>query len=438
MTRLEERQGPAAQGPNGGAVELRRQLNRTWYAFLAHHPHPRPIQVRAAAPILEGRPVLLASATASGKTEAYAAPLVERWFERCARGEPKILIVGPTRALVNDLARRLEGPLRRCGIGLLRRTGDHPNDLTAEAAGVIVTTPESLDSVLSRHPRWLGSTGSVVLDELHVLQGTPRGDQLLCLLERLERVVVALGGPAPQRIAATATAANPEEVAARYLGQGAVVLCEESQRDFDLHLADCTSPAEMLKSLAERCRALGARKVLCFMPSRQEAEIYGAKLLGRPPFQTRVFVHHGSLSRQERERVEKAFLKAPSALCLATNTLELGIDIGDVDMVALFGAPPEVSSFLQRIGRGNRRGGRCQVLGLCRHPGEHQRMAHLGECAAEGRLYVDPDRPFRSVAVQQIFSLLFQNPRRQIALAPLVERLPAWLELDCHALERIL
>ncbi len=405
-------------------TDLRASLPRTWYAFLARHHRPRPIQVQAAAPILEGRSVLLASATASGKTEAYAAPLAERWLDDLRAGTLRVLIVSPTRALVNDLARRLELPLRRCGVGLQRRTGDHPEPLAGSSCGFLVTTPESLDSLLARHARPLGSVRAVVLDELHVLEGTARGDQLRLLLERLERVVKALGGPAPQRLAATATVGRAAQVARCFLGPEAVLAQVEAPRDLELQVRPMLCRDDLRQALTEACATSGSRKVLAFVPSRAEAEDLAAVLAGQPPFGSAVQVHHGSLSRQERERVEQALLRAPAALCLATPTLEVGIDIGDVDLVALVGPPPDVTSFLQRIGRGNRRTGACRVLGLARSAGETVRFQHLAECARAGRL-LSPDRPFRSsVLVQQAFSLLFQNPGRFLTAQACAQRLP--------------
>lgn len=421
-------------------TDLRALLPRTWYAFLARHPRPRPIQVEAAPPILAGMPVLLASATASGKTEAYTAPLTELWFDDMRAGRLRVLIVSPTRALVNDLYRRLEHPLKRCGVSLQRRTGDHPEPLEGSGAGLVITTPESLDSLLSRHARHLGDVRAVVLDELHVLEGTARGDQLRVLLERLERVVKALGGPVVQRLAATATLGRAEEVAGEFLGPSAVLARVEAPRELEVDIRLLRSMQDLHPAVVDACHAFGSRKVLAFVPSRADAEDLAASLAGHPPFHSAVMVHHGSLSRQERERVEKAFLQAPAALCFATPTLEVGIDIGDVDLVALLGPPADVTSFLQRIGRGNRRTGMCRVLGLARSEGEQARFAHLAECARSGRL-LSPHRPFRSsVLVQQCFSLIFQNPHRFVSAEALSSRLPEELaaRFDAFRCEELL
>lgn len=364
--------------------------------------------------------MLLAAPTATGKTEAYAAPLVERYLDDLKQNLLRVLIVSPTRALVNDLHRRLEGPAGKLQVRLERRTGDHPKSLENAPVGVLLTTPESLDSMLARNPRWLGPVRAVVLDELHVLEGTPRGDQLRCLLVRLEKVVQALGGPGLQLVGATATLGHPEEVARRYLGPGAQVVQVPGQRKLEAQLAQMES-SEDVRAALERA---GGKKVLLFAGSRREAEQLGSDLRGQAPFRSHVFVHHGSLSRQERERVEKAFLKAPTALCVATTTLELGIDIGDVDLVALAAPPAEVAGVLQRIGRGNRRTGDTRVLALYEGPGRKERLEHLLECARTGRLLA-PQIPFSpAVLVQQAFSLCYQNPNRFLSAEALFGRLP--------------
>lgn len=399
---------------------MRDRLPRTYYAFLARHPRLTAIQQQGIEPIAAGRPVLLSAPTATGKTEAYAAPLVERHLDDLRRPVLRVLIVSPTRALVNDLYRRLEVPCGKLQVRLERRTGDHPKSLENAPAGVLLTTPESLDSMLARNPRWLGDVRAMVLDELHVLEGTPRGDQLRCLLLRLSRVVSSLGGPELQRVAATATMGHPEEVARRYLGPGAVVVKVPGQRKLQAQLALMRQTEDVRQALEKA----GGKKVLLFAGSRREAEQIGGELRGQAPFRSHVLVHHGSLSRQERERVEKAFLKAPTALCVATTTLELGIDIGDVDLVALAAPPAEVAGVLQRIGRGNRRTGETRVLGLYEGPGRKERLEHLLECARMGRLLA-PQVPFSpAVLVQQAFSLCYQNPNRFLTAEALFSRLP--------------
>ncbi len=408
---------------------MRELLHSTWYAFFAHYRSLREIQEKAIGPILEGRSVLLASATASGKTEAYMAPLCERWIGDMRQGILRVAVVCPTKALTNDLLRRLQNPCQRCGIKICLRTGDHPRSLEGSASGVLLTTLESFDSLISRHPRELLSLRAVVADELHVLEGSARGDQLAVLLSRLQKMVTSISDGSLQRIAATATIDYHDHIARKYLGEDALVVQVPQGRPIRLWTLDMPelNVHALIRYMLRFCRQYELRKFLFFVPSRALAEELGAALRGKPPFINAVFVHHGSLSTEERERVEHAFLNSNLALCLATNTLEVGIDIGDVDMVVIWGPPTEVSGFLQRLGRGNRRSEFCRVLAVVSCEAERLRFRHLLECAENQRLlsYVPPFRA--SVLVQQAFSMTLQNPKGFITAKAMWERLPGYL-----------
>jgi ATP-dependent Lhr-like helicase len=425
--------------------QLRGLLARTWYPFLGRFPQPTDIQREAIPAILAGEAVLLASPTATGKTEAYAAPLIERLL-REKWASPAVVIVSPTRALANDLFRRLQAPLDALRVPLGRRTGDYAQWDEQKPDAVVVTTPESLDSLLARRPQALKTVRAVVLDELHVVHGTARGDQLAVLMTRLERLVMGVAAqaaaagramPLPlQRIAATATAGGLERVAERYLGRRArlVHTLEQRQIEADLVPVRPDHEAEDIMTWLREARgkdAEGARKVLIFANSRAEVENLGAACSGKPPFGREVFVHHASLSQNERERVEKRFLDAPGALCFATMTLELGIDIGDIDRVGLVGPPPDVASLLQRVGRGNRRRwDTTRVACFYASAGQRARFEHLLACARTG-LVGEASTVFRpSVLVQQAWSLAFQNRARWVDAKSLVERLPPWLESE--------
>ncbi len=445
--------------PDAGPDEqvIKDRLQRTWYAFYGRFPHLRPIQRLATGPLLAGRPVLVSAPTATGKTEALLAPLVERLLaarsdalraggpprarhDASTLGGPRLLVVSPTRALCNDLRRRLDGPLRALGVSLGLKTGDDPNPRgldRGEGPAVLVTTPESLDSLLARRPATLRDVGAVVLDELHLLAGTSRGDQLRVLLARLDRVAAA----PVQRAGASATPAHPQEVADDYLGAGArVVRDPTAPRPIDAELAFAYQLPHAVDTIAAWVRGRPGSKVLVFTNSRNEAEQLGGALGARlPTGAVPVWTHHGSLARPERLRVERAFIAAPSGVCVATMTLELGIDIGDVDGVVLVAPPPNVRSLVQRVGRGGRRGQGVAVLGLCADDWERTRFEHLLACAAQGRLF-DEEIAFRpSVLVQQALGLTMQNPKHFVTPKALHQRLPPsvasqWSQGDCEDL----
>lgn len=408
---------------------MRDLLRNTWYAFFAHYNSLREIQEQAVAPILQGRSVLLASATASGKTEAYMAPLCERWFSDMRQGILRIVVICPTKALTNDLQRRLDAPCARCGIKICLRTGDHPRSIEGVNCGVLLTTLESFDSMLSRHPRTLTTLRAVVADELHVLEGSARGDQLAVLLSRLEKMALSLPNGELQRLAATATIDSHERIAAKYLGENALIVRVPQSRPIRMWMLSMPQVNTIIlrEKMMEYCRDNHLRKFLFFVPSRALAEQLAGGMRGLPPFGNAVFVHHGSLSTAERERVERSFLNSHHALCLATNTLEVGIDIGDVDMVVLWGPPADVSSFMQRLGRGNRRSAYCRVLAVVSNEAERLRLGHLLQCA-EQQMLLGSQPPFRfSVVIQQAFSMTLQNPKRFITAKAIWQRLPLFL-----------
>jgi ATP-dependent Lhr-like helicase len=375
--------------------DLRKLLPRTYHVFFGRFQALTEIQARGIPPITAGRDVLLCAPTAAGKTEAYAAPLVERVLHG-PRHPLSVLIVSPTRALANDLKRRLESRMLDAGVRFGRVTGEHKERVDGNLPEVVVTTPEAFDALLARRCEAIRSVRAVVLDEIHILDGTPRGDQVRFLLHRLDRLI----GGAVQKVAVSATVADAYGLSGRYLNDAEIV-CASGQRKIRARAFPGTSVAEIAAHL-EAIAGAGFRKVLAFCNSRKDVEWYAASLReARIPFGKKVFPHHGSLARRERERSERLFLEAPAALCLATLTLELGIDIGTIDYVFLLGVPPSVSSLLQRIGRGSRRGSEIRVGYACADEGERFLYRVLLERGARGDLCSDPYAPRPSVILQQ-------------------------------------
>ncbi|MBS2039465.1 DEAD/DEAH box helicase [bacterium] len=400
---------------------MRSLLPKTYYPFFARFRHPSPIQERAAAPLLEGRSVLLVSATASGKTEAFIAPLIERFFAALKSGERHLLLVCPTRALVNDAARRLQAPLKACGLELRRRTSDASENPEEQPAALWITTPEGFDSLLCRQARWLGRTAAVILDEIHLLYGSPRGTQVACLLERLDWVCRALKTPLPQRVGATATASQPRLIADNFLGPQATVIEEGSPRSLRAHYHEWVDFDNLRDTLADLSKG---HKVLLFASSRAEAEEAAANLRGLPPFGSHVYVHHSSLSRRLRLTAEQAFLRQSCALLCSTTTMEVGVDVGDIDWVVLLHPPEDRLGFVQRVGRSGRRGGAAQVVACYRQAGERMRYQYFLERAQAPAMSTGPAPAHESTVVQQALSLLFQNPRKAIQPAAVLARLP--------------
>jgi ATP-dependent Lhr-like helicase len=403
---------------------VKAQLVHTWPFFFARHGRFTAVQQQAIPPILDGHDTLVISATASGKTEAVLAPLLERYWTQASRPQPPgaltLLYICPTRALVRDLYNRLQLPLADARISLAMKTGDTGPVDSERPPSLLLTTPESLDALLIRAPRLFIPVQAAVLDEIHLFDKTPRGDHLRCLLARLERIRNYANPEvtSAQRVALSATVADPKGVAERYLQPPEVITNVPGRR----HITADIHPLYDLSELAIALGQRAAQKSLLFCNTREEVEQTAAYLRRHLPHHAEVFVHYSNLDAQVRQEVESRFAEAAVAICVCTSTLELGIDIGSVDDIVLLGAPHNLTSFLQRIGRGGRRKGGTRVLCLPKSPGEWARFeAMLG--LAEGRRPLSEEpaayafRP--SVLVQQIFSLIQQNPTGAVRIADL-------------------
>ncbi len=447
---------------------IRTLLEHTWHSFYGKFGRLRPIQRVATEPICRGKNVLVGAPTASGKTEAVLAPMVERLLQ--VGREPAtetdghehglhLMVVTPTRALARDLRRRLRGPVEACGLTVGIKTGDTSSPDPKNLPDLLCTTPESLDSLLARHPSIIRQLSGLMLDEVHLLDGSARGDQLQALLSRCRQIK---GDETLQLCGASATLADGETLAHRYLSGDAVFLepssapsgtelvdqrgrapdeSSEQQRPLEAELLPASKLEDATRIIADIFRGGEARKLLVFANARAQVEDLTAHLREEPLLRDRVVSHHGSLSRSERLRAENELRDAPAAICVATMTLEVGIDIGDVDRAILVGVPPDVSSLLQRIGRSNRRDEVTRVTCLYQGDFEKLRMTHLLECATRGSLFAE-DVPFRPTVIpQQALSLLYQNPKRWIDAGALHARLPErattlWDRVDCREILR--
>ncbi len=414
--------------------EVKAAIPHTWPLFFTRHGRFTPIQQQAIPLILNGRDTLLIAATAAGKTEAVIAPLLERHWPRLTQSPISnltILYICPTRALVRDLYQRLREPLAGSGIALGWKTGDAPFLDVERSPAILITTPESTDSLLTRAPRLFAGLHTIVLDEIHLFDNAPRGDQIRCLLPRIERIRQYADPDAGfmQRIALSATVPDPEGIARRYLRDGVIVSAPGGRR-IEAEIAPLYDLAELVNALGRRA----AQKTLLFCNSRDEVEETAVYLRRHLPHHAEIFVHYSNLDAKMRLEVETRFAAASTAVCVSTSTLELGIDIGSVDDVALLGAPPDLTSFLQRIGRGSRRAAHTRVLCLPKSPGEWARFEALLQLAevqetGDWRLEIgdsqspisnlqSPQYAFRpSVLIQQIFSLIKQSPTGSVRRA---------------------
>ncbi len=410
-------------------------------AFYGRFESLREAQQAAIEPILAGRNVILSSGTGSGKTEAVTAPLMSRLWREAAKTDALVLLyIAPTKALVNDLEKRLYQPLYSLGLRVGVRHGDRDDLASGQRAHVLVTTPESLDVMLFRKDAALSSVRAVAIDEVHLLYNTQRGLQLSILLQRLRD---RLGEPF-QWAALSATIGDLSDVHGFLAGnhESPVFLSYPSHRTIDAqvrHIGAETGFLDLVRKLADG----RPTKLLVFANSRRECERLAGILQHDPSLRHAVFAHYSSLSPEVRLDTEKKFAASDTAICLATSTLELGIDIGDIDAVLLWGVPGGVESFLQRIGRGNRRAHKTNAVCLVSDASESVgwdalRFASLVDAARNGEL--PRCRPYElyGAVAQQVLSVIASDGGRFTRVADLCQLVRHKPHLDRPTVESIL
>jgi ATP-dependent Lhr-like helicase len=317
----------------------------------------RPLQEHAIGPVLAGKNCLLLAPTAGGKTEAAVLPILSRMLSEDWRGL-SVLYVCPIRALLNNLEERLSfyaGLVgRTCGLWHGDVAQAAKSRTLAEPPDILLTTPESLEALLisRRTDRFFffGSVKSIIVDEIHAFADDDRGWHLLAVLERIRHITEL----DMQRIGLSATVGNPEKLL-HWLAGGStresvlVALPGAPPADAEVTIdfvGNLRNAANVLKILHR------GEKRLVFCDSRARTEELATYLRSEG---VSTFVSHSSLSAEQRRDAETAFREARDCVIVATSTLELGIDVGDLDRVIQLDAPGTVASFLQRLGRTGRR-----------------------------------------------------------------------------------
>ncbi|MDX3547195.1 DEAD/DEAH box helicase [Streptomyces europaeiscabiei] len=384
-------------------------------------PGLRALQQAAITPLMDGADALLLAPTAGGKTEAALFPLLSKMGENRWPGT-SVLYVCPLKALLNNLLPRLESYTSWLGRTAALWHGDvsqtRRRTILRNRPDILLTTPESLESMLVSahvdHHAFFSGLRAIVVDEIHAFAGDDRGWHLLAVLERLERVA----GRPVQRIGLSATVGNPEELLKWLQGahadtRTAQVVAPRAPRpntttehraeDIQLdYVGSLDNAAKVIASLHQ------GEKRLVFCESRRQVEHLGEKLRAKG---VTTFLSHASLSADERRRAEEAFAEARDCVIIATSTLELGIDVGDLDRVIQIDAPSTVAAFLQRLGRTGRRPGstrNCLFLTL----DEEGLLAAAGLLLQWSRGWVEPVEPPpepRHIVAQQVLALCLQE-----------------------------
>ena len=394
---------------------------------LLHHvvntlgwPGLRPLQEAAVGPILRGDDALLLAPTAGGKTEAASFPVLTRAANEGWRGM-SVLYVCPLRALLNNLEPRLQTYAewlgRRAELWHGDTTQGRRQAILKNPPDVLLTTPESLEAMLvstkvnpSEH---FANVRAIVVDEVHAFAGDDRGWHLLAVLERVEK----LAGHPIQRIGLSATVGNPHDLLHWLQGSGSgtrpsTVVAPDVATNGGRPPGDVT--LDHVGSLSNAAKLISmlhvGEKRLVFCESRREVEELAHSLRERD---VTTFVSHSSLSIDERRQAEQAFAEARDCVIVSTSTLELGIDVGDLDRVIQINAPRSVASFLQRLGRTGRRPGSTRNA-LFLTTTDDGLLQAAGLLLLWSRGYVEPvtapPSP-RHIAAQQIFALCLQEHR---------------------------
>ncbi len=353
--------------------------------FTGRFAEPTAPQSLGWAQIAEGRDTLIAAPTGSGKTLAAFLWSINGLIQAAGDGrlenKTTVVYVSPLKALGNDIQKNLQEPLaaiQRLAIEQLNslpeirvmvRSGDTParerNLMIRKPPHILITTPESLYILLTaeRSRQFLRTASTVIVDEIHAVAGDKRGSHLAVSLERLD----ALAGRRLQRIGLSATQKPIEEIARLLIGTGretrdgrpdCAIVDVGHQRPWDLSIQvpdqplGPMTPQEMWAEIYERIGQLvyQHRTTLIFVNTRRLVERVAHQLTSRLG-EGKVAAHHGSLSRRTRLEAEQKLKSGEVPVVVATASLELGIDIGHVDLVIHLGAPRALTTLLQRVGR---------------------------------------------------------------------------------------
>jgi ATP-dependent Lhr-like helicase len=422
--------------------------------------------------IAAGEDVLIAAPTGSGKTlAAFLAcldDLVRRGYEAPLPDHTAILYVSPLKALSNDVHRNLEAPLAELAaraalhgetfpeIRVAVRTGDTPAGERAKMAKkpphILVTTPESLFILLTtvKGRAALGQLRTVIVDEIHAIAGDKRGAHLALSLERLDRLVVQTAGRAPVRVGLSATQRPIERIARLLVGARRALpyIADAGHRrelDLAIEITDdelgAVASNEQFDRVYDRIAELVTqhRSTIVFVNTRRLVERAAAALEQRLG-EEHVVAHHGSMSRELRLAAEHKLKHGQVKCAVATASLELGIDVGAVDLVVQLGSPRSIATLLQRVGRsGHHLGGtpKGRLFALTRD--------QLIECAAlvrgvrRGNLdEIELREAPLDILAQQIVAICAAEDIAEAELAALVRGATPYATLPADRFEQVM
>jgi ATP-dependent Lhr-like helicase len=342
------------------------------------------VQKKAIPKILDGNNVLIESGTASGKTEAAMIPILDLMLKDKAPGI-RCIYFAPLKALINDITNRLMDIFKPFGFDVARWHGEvslTDKKHAISKASVLVTTPESMEGMLTSKnvsDETFKNLRFVVADEVHNFAASPRGSQMVCLFERLQLYTEYK----IQRIAMSATVGSIQGILDWFVGGSelpSVIVSNSRQRTRSIHVVheDEIDITKLVMHLQKK----GNRKIIIFTDSRKNVEKY-SRILNRNG--VHALTHHSSVSKELREHVESRFkAKRKTMVIIATSTLEMGIDIGDIDLVLFLDVPYTNASFVQKIGRAGRKSSHTKAWVIARDYNSQMRLLGVSQMLEDG------------------------------------------------------
>jgi ATP-dependent helicase Lhr and Lhr-like helicase len=397
----------------------------------------RDVQEQSYTAVTRGSDVLILAPTAGGKSEAALIPVMDDILRHGRKGVT-CLYLSPLKALINDQEERFSAFCVPTGLSVMKWHGDVSKGdrgwKDGEPPHFLMITPESLEVLLQENELSadLRNIRYVIIDELHAFVESERGVHVKILLDRIDRLTKR----PVQRIGLSATAGNPGEILSwlsddRREKEIVSVPSAAKKKKFQFVIE-----GEEEKRIDALVRIVTGRKALVFVNSRSVAERIMKSASGRI---RNLHVHHSSLSTALRKTAEDAFHGDGGACIICTSTLELGIDIGDLDVVVQIGPPNSVSSFLQRMGRSGRREQSAFVAWILANPCELLSSCAVIECALQKQIeHLRPIKKPYNVLIQQLLLTLVHTSR--ISRKNLARRLlshPAFSTLPAGILDEI-
>lgn len=385
----------------------------------------REVQESTYKAVSQGSDVIVIAPTAGGKTESAFIPVIDGLLKN-PDGEGnsvRAIYISPLKALINDQIDRVYQMCVRSGLSAAVQHGDvQQKDRwkfigeTCDMPDILLTTPESLEVLMSGYKtkNIFSKLSYIVIDEIHAFMESDRGVHLKCLMDRLDRI----SKNHITRIGLSATVGNPDELllwmsSKQRKKQLIRIKSKPSKKQFSFIVnPDFETQADEIAKIAR------GKKVLVFADSRSFAEKLITPLRKLLPS---VYIHHSSVSAEDRKSAELSFEQDFGTCVICTSTMELGIDIGELDMVIQYGAPASIASFLQRLGRTGRRGKPASMTFILKNYCELLTAVSVIEAASRGESenLCAPACPYH-VLIQQMF-LFIREKRGAVGLKEIID-----------------